>query len=298
MRFGFWPGLGRSWDDLVEVCRHAEATGWDGIWVADHFMPNAADVSAPTNEAWTTLAALAASVPRVRVGTLVTGNTYRHPAVLAKMAATVDNISGGRLVLGIGAGWQENEHRAYGIPFYTAGGRLRRLEEACRVIRGLGEQARTTLEGTYYQLEEAPLEPKPVNGRFRLLVGGGGEKKTMRIAAQYADEWNVWGTPELLRRKIEILEQHCADLGRDPGSIERSCQALLFLSDDPSVVEQARSAGRPVIAGNVEQVKEVIRGYQDAGVTEVIIPDFNLGRGDRRTAVMDRFINEVAAEFR
>ena len=298
MRFSYWPGAGNPWNELVDVCRHAEATGWDGIWFADHFMPNAADTSAPVAEAWTSIAGLAALVPRVRIGTLVIGNTYRHPTVLAKMAAGVDIISGGRLVLGLGAGWQENEHTAYGIPFYTVGGRLRRLEEACQVITSLFQNDRTTFDGRYYQLADAPLEPKPVQQPLPLLIGGGGEKVTMRIAARYANEWNVWGTPETLRHKTSVLDRHCAEIERDPKTIQRSAQALLFLSDDPEVVEKARVPGRPVIAGNVEQLQGIVREYQDAGVDELIIPDFNLGRGEQRTATLDRFIREVAAPFR
>src|SRR5690606_14541808 len=116
MKFSAWPNLSWAWDDFVEMCRHLEQSGWDGLWVADHFMPNQPDNTGPTGEGWTALAAIAALVPRVRIGTLVTGNTYRHPAVVAKMAAQVDIISGGRLVMGLGAGWQENEHEAYGIP--------------------------------------------------------------------------------------------------------------------------------------------------------------------------------------
>jgi F420-dependent oxidoreductase-like protein len=298
MRFSYWPGAGNPWGDLVEVCRHAESTGWDGIWFADHFMPNAADTSAPVAEVWTALAGLAALVPRVRIGTLVAGNTYRNPAVLAKMAAGVDIISGGRLVLGLGAGWQENEHVAYSIPFYTVGGRLRRLDEACQIITSLFRNDRTTFDGRYYQVQDAPLEPKPVQRPLPLLIGGGGEKVTMRIAAQYADEWNVWGTPETLRHKTAVLDRHCEALNRDPRSIRRSAQALLVLSDDPSVVENARVPGRPVIAGNVSQLQEIVREYQEAGVDELIIPDGTLGRGEQRTAVLDRFINEVAAPFR
>ena len=122
MRFSFWPGPAQPWSELLDLARHAEETGWDGLWYADHFMPDGPDPSGPWNEAWTTIAALAATVPRVRIGPLVSGNTYRHPAVLANMAATVDHISGGRLVLGLGAGWQENEHRAYGIEFSTVKG--------------------------------------------------------------------------------------------------------------------------------------------------------------------------------
>ena len=178
-------------------------------------MPNQEDNSGPTGEAWTSIAALAASVPRIRLGTMVTGNTYRHPAVLAKMAAQVDDISGGRLILGIGSAWQQNEHEAYGIPFYTVGSRLRRLEEAVQVICSLFENERTDFDGKFYQLTNAPLAPKPVQRPHPpILIGGDGEKVTHRLAAQYADEWNVWGDSDLLRHKIGILEQQCTDVGR------------------------------------------------------------------------------------
>lgn len=299
MKFSFWTGPGNPWNDLLVLGQHAEKTGWDGLWFADHFMPNTAEAAGPTAECWTTLAAWAASVPRVRLGALVTGNTYRHPAVLANMAANVDTISGGRVVLGLGAGWQENEHQKYGIPFYTLKERMDRLEEACQVVKGLLSGSRATLEGKYYQLDDAPNEPPPVQSPLPLLIGGGGEKRTMRIAAKYADEWNVWGTPDILAQKGQVLERHCNDLGRDPMEIRRSAQAMLFLTDDPAVAERARGGGRPVIAGNVEQVKETVQAYSDAGVDELIIPDFSLGRElGPKMQVMDSFINEVAPAFR
>jgi len=298
MRFAFWPGSGNTWQDILALSQHAEQTGWGGIYFADHFMPNAEDTSGPTSECWTTLAGLAALVPRLRLGALVTGNTYRHPAVLAKMVANVDVISGGRAVLGLGAGWQENEHTAYGIEFSTLGGRMRRLEEACQVVNSLFAKGKTTFAGKYYQLTDAPLAPKPVQSPLPLLIGGGGEKQTLRITAAYAHEWNVWGTPETLRNKMAILDQHCANLGRDPKEITRSAVALLALTDDAEVVERTRASGRPVIAGNAEQVGAIIQEYIDAGVGEVIIPDFNLGRGNEvKIAAMDRFADEVMAKF-
>ncbi|MFN8507428.1 MAG: TIGR03560 family F420-dependent LLM class oxidoreductase [Dehalococcoidia bacterium] len=297
MRFSIWPSPASPWSETLATVQHAEATGWDGAWYADHFMPNAADNSGPTSECWTTLAALAVAVPRIRIGSLVTGNTYRHPAVLAKMAANVQEISGGRLVLGLGAGWQENEHTAYGIEFSTVGGRLGRLEEACRVVKGLLGEERTHLAGRYYTLTDAPLAPKPP-APVPLLIGGGGEKRTLRIAARYADEWNVWGTPELLRQKQEILDQHCHDLGRDPKTIQRSAQAMLTITDDEELVKRLAGGGRPVIAGNVSRVRDIIAAYRDAGVDEIIIPDFNLGPRERRFATMDQFVNEVALAFR
>ena len=146
MRFSFWPNPSQSYTDVLELCQHAEATGWDGIWYADHFMPNAEDTSAPWPEAWTTLSAIGARTERVRIGTLVSGNTYRHPAVLAKMAATLDHITNGRVVLGLGSGWQENEHTQYGLPFYTVNERLRRLDEACQVIQMLYNNAKSDFD--------------------------------------------------------------------------------------------------------------------------------------------------------
>ncbi len=298
MRFGFWPGPNNSWNDTLALAKHAEASGWHGVWYADHFMPNAEDTSGPTSECWTTLAALAASVPRIRIGALVTGNTYRHPAVLAKMAANVDNISGGRCVLGLGAGWQENEHRAYGIDFSTLGGRMSRLEEACQVITGLFSNEKANFAGKHYRLTDAPLAPKPVQKPLPLLIGGGGEQRTLRIAAKYANEWNVWGTPEVLKHKGDILDRYCEEIGRDPKSIAHSAQGMLVLSDDAAMVERMKAAGRPIIGGNGAQVRALVEQYAEAGVDELIIPDFNLGRTvAEKTAVMDRFANEVMAHF-
>ena len=296
MRFSFWPAPAQPWAEVASLAQHAEQTGWDGIWYADHFMPNAEDTTTPWPEAWTTLAALSACVPRVRIGTLVSGNTYRHPAVLAKMAATLDHISGGRAVLGLGAGWQENEHQQYGIPFYTLAERLARLDEACQVIKALYNEPVANFAGDFYQIEAASLEPKPLQQPLPLLIGGGGEKVTLKITARYADEWNVWGTVDTLRHKMEILDGHCGDVGRNPADIQRSAVALLFMSDDDSYVERMRSAGieRPSIIGGVSEVKDIVAEYQAIGVDELIVPDFTLGSGDQKRATMDTFISEVA----
>jgi F420-dependent oxidoreductase-like protein len=299
VRFSFWPMGMPNWNELLAVCRQAEAAGWDGLWYADHFMPARGDLSAPVVEAWTTLTALAALIPRVRVGTLVSGNTYRQPAIVAKMAAQADIVSGGRFVLGLGAGWQENEHKAYGVPFYTLGERLRRLEEACQVIRGLLREERTSFAGRYYQIEDAPLEPKPVQRPLPLLIGGGGEKVTLRIAARYADEWNTWGTPETLRHKISVLDRHCAEVGRDPKTIRRSAQAVFVFEEDLAAVEDARAKGRmspgfPVIAGSVDELRRVVTEYAEAGVGELVVPDLGFGHGEHKRQQLDRFIAEVA----
>jgi F420-dependent oxidoreductase-like protein len=297
MRFSFWPAPAQDFETVLDLGRHAAATGWDGLWYADHFMPNAEDTSQPWPECWVTLAALAPQVPRLRLGTLVCGNTYRHPAVLAKMAATLDHVSGGRFVLGLGAGWQENEHRQYGIPFHTTRERLERLDEACAVIKALYTQEKSDFEGRYYQLANASLEPKPLQDPLPLLVGGGGEKVTLRIAARWADEWNVWGTPETLAHKVSVLEAHCRELGRDPGTIRRSAQALVFLGDDPAWLERMRGTRTPMakIVGTAAELRDVVAAYAEAGVDELIVPDFTLGHGEAKKRAMDRLIGEVAS---
>ncbi|HSS12050.1 MAG TPA: LLM class F420-dependent oxidoreductase [Acidimicrobiales bacterium] len=301
MHFSLWPGPQQPWSDVLALAQHAEATGWDGVWFPDHFMPDGADVSIPVLECWSVLAGLAVAVPRVRLGSLVSGNTYRHPAVLTKIAVTVDHLSGGRLVLGLGAGWQENEHRAYGIDFYDTAERLARLDEACQVVKGLLSAERATFKGQFYQLQDAPLEPKPLQPKLPLLIGGSGERITLRIAARHADEWNTWGTPDMLRHKIGVLERHCADIGRDPKEIKKSAQALVFMRDDPEWLAARRASatgGQPMIIGTPAEVRATVEEYADAGVDEFVLPDFSLGRGERKVATIDQFFAEVASPLR
>jgi len=301
MQFSVWPGPGRPWPSILATARHAERTGWDGVWFADHFMPNTPQARGATIECWAVMAALAAGVPRVRLGTLVCGNTYRHPAVLANQAAAVDVISGGRLILGLGAGWQENEHRKYGVDFFTTAERLDRLDEACQVIKALTTQDRAAFKGRYYELDDAPLEPRPIQSPLPLMVGGGGEKVTLRITAQYADEWNVWGTPETLRHKIDVLEAHCERLGRDPSTIRKTANAMVFLRDDQAEIDQVRATlapGTPAVVGTADEISAVMGEYAAAGVDEFIMPDFNLGADDEKLAAYDRFLADVAAPHR
>ena len=298
MRFSVWPGTQQAWPDILEVARHAELSGWDRIYVADHFMSNDDAADGAMLECWSVVTALAAAVPRVGIGTLVCGNTYRHPAVLANQAATADVISGGRVILGLGAGWQVNEHEKYGIDLFDLRTRMDRFEEACQVVRALRDDDRATFEGEHYRLTDAPMTPKP-EGPLPLLIGGGGEKRTLRIAARYADEWNVWSVPELLAHKVSVLERHCDEVGRDPAEIQRSTQALLFLVDDEARAAdlRARDFGPRAMIGTPEQLTETVAAYRDAGADELIVPDFTLGTGQQRLDVLDRFMNEVVAHF-
>ena len=299
MRFGFWPSAANPWAEVLHVSRHAEQTGWDRLWFADHFMPVAEQSDETQHESWVVLSALAVRVPRIQLGHMVSGNTYRHPAVVAKMAAQIDVVSGGRFILGLGAGWQEREHTAYGIPLGSIRERLDKLEEACRVVTDLFRYQKSNFEGTHYQLVDAPLEPKPIQTPLPLMIGGGGEKRTLRITAQYATEWNVWGTPEVLRHKNGVLDAHCGDLARDPAEIQRSACTLLLYSDDEERVAGARASGRPVLGGSRDELLRTVQEYIDVGVDELIIPDFTLGANAfERTEQMDRFINEIATEFR
>jgi alkanesulfonate monooxygenase SsuD/methylene tetrahydromethanopterin reductase-like flavin-dependent oxidoreductase (luciferase family) len=212
------------------------------------------------------------------------------------MAATLDHITGGRVVLGLGSGWQENEHRQYGIPFYSVGERLQRLDEACSVIKLLFSQPRASFAGRFYTLDEASLEPKPVQQPLPLLIGGGGERVTLRITARHADEWNVWGTPEILEQKMAILDRHCAEFGRNPSSIKRTAVALLFMSDDRSYLDRMRAANiqQPHLIGTVEEIRAQVRAYDAIGVDELIVPDFTLGPMEQKIATLDRFIRDVA----
>ena len=231
MKFGWVARAWDAWSDLVDVARHVASTGWDSLWLPDHLLPPPEEITAdPWNEAWTTLAALAATVPRIRLGHLVCSNTFRHPALVAKMAATVDQMSGGRLILGLGAGWLESEHRAYGIALPPLGERLARLDESCAVIRRLLDGSRATYSGRYYELRDAPLEPKPVQKRLPLLVPGTGERVALRIVARHADLWNMPGRPEALEPKLRVLDDCCREIDRDPRAIERSAYVVANLT--------------------------------------------------------------------
>lgn len=300
MRFSVWPTNQQSYEEVLALCRHAADTGWDGVWIADHLMPGREPLDLGLVECWTTVAAVAARVERVRIGTLVSGNTFRHPGLLAKMAATADEISGGRLVLGLGAGWQENEHRAFGFDLPAAPERLRRLDEACEIVKRLWEEPRVTFEGRHYTLEEAVVSPKPQRGSIPLLVGVKGEQLGLRVAARHADEWNLWADPETYRHKAAVLERHCADVGRDPSEIRRSAQALLYPEDESGVPDGVRALKRflPSMGGSVEELRDVVGAYAEAGLDELVVPDFTYPDRSQKLEAYDRFFSEVASEFR
>jgi F420-dependent oxidoreductase-like protein len=226
---------------LVEQWQRAEALGFDSIWLFDHFHALYGDPDGPCHEASTLFAALALSTSRVEIGVLVYGNTHRHPAILAKEVATVDHLAGGRAILGIGAGWNEREHAAYGIPFPSAGERVERLDEALDIISRLFTERRTTYEGRYYQLKDAPFNPKPLRAKLPILIGGN-RPRMLKVVAKHADLWDTSRSPEEVRAGLAQVRAHCAAIGRDPSEIAVSVSlGADKLEDERGFAQTARA---------------------------------------------------------
>ena len=235
VRFGlFMCQVNKGWQQVLDEFRMAEELGFDHAWLCDHLLNTEGPPDDPIHEAWTLLAALAASTSRIRLGVLVSSNTFRHPAVLLKQAVTVDHVSNGRLILGIGAGWYGDEHRRYGIPLPPPGPRVDQFEEAVQVVSLLMGQARTTFNGHYYQLDDAPLEPRPVQQPGIPLLISAHRPRMLAIAARYADQWDTFavtpgtateGVEDDMAARIRRLDEACVKVGRDPATIRRSTWA-------------------------------------------------------------------------
>jgi probable F420-dependent oxidoreductase len=274
MRFSLWPGNDRAPAELLDEVRAAEAAGWHGVWLADHYMPNTSDGTPARGDAyecWALLPALAAVTERIRIGTLVSPTTVHHPALLAKRAATIDRLSGGRMVLGLGAGWQVNEHRAYGFELPPPGMRVSRFEEAITIVRAMLAEDFTTFAGQFFSVTGAPCDPKPVQSPLPLLVGTRGPRM-LRITARQADEWNAWGTPEQAAPLRAALVQACETVGRDPATMRTSVNAFIDLDGT------APPTGRATLTGPASAIADQIGRYAELGFDEFILPDWNLGR--------------------
>jgi F420-dependent oxidoreductase-like protein len=266
----------QPFDAIVEQVKAAEAAGFGLVTVMDHLnqIPGIGRQDEPMLEGWSTLAALARETKTVRLGTLVTGVTYRNPALLAKTATTLDVISGGRAIFGIGAAWFEAEHDAFGFPFPPIKERMDRLDEALAIARGMFEHERSSFDGRFYQVTAVLNVPRPVQpGGPKILVGGGGEQRTLKIAAKYADmtHWFPLGR-ETLQHKRDVLARHCEAIGRDPGSIELTLQAPVVVTrndaERTALLARVPEDRRPhVVAGGPEQCAEGLRPYLDDGFT-------------------------------
>jgi F420-dependent oxidoreductase-like protein len=246
MRFGFKTSpQNTTWTDMLDVWKVADDIElFESGWTFDHFYPIFSDSKGPCMEGWATLTALLQATTRLRGGVLVTGMVYRHPTVLANMAATIDIVSSGRLELGLGAAWNEEECGAYGIELGTLKQRFDRFDEGLEVITSLLENETTTFHGQYFNLTDARCEPKPVQRPHPpICIGGGGEKRTLRSVARWADHWNVpGGSVDDFRRKHDVLRQHCADLGRDASEIVTSTHLRLGTDTDPKAVADDAAA--------------------------------------------------------
>src|SRR5499426_4022140 len=296
-----------AWSDLRAVWKVIDEAGYDTAWVFDHFYPILTDPAGPCFEGWTALTTLAAETKHVEAGVLVTGNTYRHPTVLAKMGATLDQIIAGRLIMGIGAAWFELEHNTYGIPFYTTGERIRRLDEAVAIIKSLWTAEKTTMQGRYYQVSEARCEPKPVRKPHPpFMIGGAGEKLTLRVVAKHADIWNTFGTASVFRSKLAVLREHCSSVGRNIDEIEISWAGLAAVCDSAAErealltplakawnqsIEQMADAS---LVGTKDEVLRRLEEFQKAGVTHFIMlmpPPFKHDQ-------LRRFADTIVAKLR
>ena len=296
-----------TWKELSATWKLIDSLDYDTAWTFDHFFPILSDPSGPCFEGWISLAALAAGTSRVQAGVLVTGNTYRHPAVLAKMAATLDHASGGRLIMGIGAAWFEMEHNAYGIPFQTTAERIHRLDEAAEIIKRLWSETQVTFEGRYYQLKDAYCEPKPLQRpRPPIMIGGSGEKLTLKVVARHADQWNTFGSPELFRHKIEVLKEHCVAVDRNFDDIEVSWAGAALVTDSREEKDEllrrfAAAFGITpeqyalgALVGSASEVRDRIAKLIDVGVTH-FIPIANTPFNHES---IRRFAEEVIPAFR
>jgi F420-dependent oxidoreductase-like protein len=290
IRFGIHAGPQHvSYADYAQLWQRAEAMGYDWASVFDHFIPINSDPEGPCFEGLTLLSAMAAQTSRIRCGILVVGNTYRHPAVLANIAATIDHVSGGRLELGIGAGWWEMEHQEYHIPFHTTGRRIRMLGETAKILKLLWSEHRASFKGRYYEISDALNEPKPVQSPLPLWVGGMGEQLTLRVVAESADGWNTFLMPiDRHRHKLDVLARHCEAVGRDPRQIRKSLVVRAQFTEDGTA---PGGGGRQLeLTGTPEQVADQLMPYAELGVG-----DFILGaRAPYDYRTLELFIERVA----
>jgi F420-dependent oxidoreductase-like protein len=288
VRFGIQTGQQMiEWGQMLDLWRKADTWGYHSLWAFDHFYPIFVDPEGPCLEGLTTLAALAQATTRARVGHLVLGNTYRHPAITAKAACTLDHISGGRFNLGIGAGWFELEHTTLGIDFKTVGGRLQALDESLRIIKGMFTQDRTTVQGKHYSVADAICLPKPLQKPHPpIMIGGTGEKVLLRIVAQHADMWNAFAGPAEMQRLGAIIDRHGETVGRDTSEIERTIMMPLCYTDDPdrqamvcNVMAMTRQTTpdqvrEQIMLGTKQQCLDTVERYRKVGVTHFIFMMF------------------------
>lgn len=284
MRFGLqlWSQQ-TDWPGFRDAALGAEAAGWDSVWTWDHLLAIFGPAEQPIFEGWSVLSALGPLTSRIRLGLMVGANTFRNPGLTAKLATTLDHLSDGRAVLGIGGAWFEREHDAFGIGFGSGfGERLDRLDESVMLMRRLLDGERFSHEGRFYALHDAICRPRPVQARLPILVGGSGPRKTLRIVALRADAWNTAGTVDAARATLNILAEHCADVGRDITTIEKTVSYPIVIRDSRAAAERAYQpllqrngivdmGDSPVLLGPPASVADALRPYKDLGFETIIV---------------------------
>lgn len=302
VRFSVWPSPERPWSEVQALALYADSHDWHCLWYADHFMPNSETgeiLDGAIYECWSMLSAVAAVTSKIRLGSLVSPTTFRHPALLANTAATIDRISNGRLVLGIGAGWQVNEHNAYGVDLLEGKDRVDRFEEAIRIIKSLLHNDRTNFAGTHFEFTNAPCQPQPLQPNLPIMVGTGGPRMS-RITAALADEWNTWGDVPTAKSKMETFEKSCDQVGRDSREVRKSVQSLFFLVDDPDRAAKLRTVApndRSIIGSN-DHIVEQLGLLAEMGFDEIIFPDFTLGHTDvERLENYEKIRTQILTQF-
>ena len=273
-----------DWPSLLAAGRRADELGYDTLWTWDHLYPIVGSSSGPIHEAWLTLAAWAQATERIRIGLMVGANTFREPTLTAKMATTLDHISGGRAILGIGGAWFGREHDGYGIDFGSGfGERLDRLDESVMLIRRLLDGERIADHGgPVYRMHDALVEPRPIQKRLPIMIGGSGPKKTLRTTARYADGWNTDGSVEELRAKDAILRERCDEVGRNSDEIERTTSVWMVIRDDPAEARRVMRANAAangdtlsdddlVYVGSPDKIADELRPIVELGFRHVIV---------------------------
>ena len=300
MEYSVWIPNDYAWEEVSDLARMADRGPWRCVWYADHYMPNTGTeevVDGDIYEAWTVLPAIAAITERVRLGPLVSPTSVHHPALLANRAATIARLSNGRFVLGLGAGGQINEHKAYGIELEPPGDRVARFEEAIEITRSLLDRPRTTFSGRFYEFADAPCQPTPVQETLPIAVGTGGARM-LRATARFAQEWNTWGAPDMAGEAMARFRTACETVGTDPASLHTSVQALVFMSDDADRLERWRSKADPTrsIIGTPAEVAETVGRYGELGFDEFILLGMTLGATPaERREQYERFAAVVGA---
>ncbi len=302
MKFSVWPNPSRTPEEVFALAEIADGGDWHCIWYADHYMANTGDESfepGDVHECWSMLAALAARTTRVRLGPLVAPTSVHHPALLANRAATIDRISTGRFTLGLGAGWQVNEHAAYGIDLEEPGTRVSRFEESIQIVRSLLDREQSTFHGDFYDITDAPCDPKTVQEKLPILVGTA-SPRMLGITARHAQQWNTWGAPELAAERRDVFVDACESAGTDPASMHTSVQSLIFMVDDQSKVDKimAGEMADRSIAGSDDHIVEQLGRYGELGFDEIIVPDFTLGAtAAERLDAHGRFASDITSQF-